>query len=419
MTRRLRGPEQIGSMPPEISGVRRTRGGTSGPDPGILQELLMDAILDVRGWSAVLRHLSGLLSARQAVLEVHPSDWKDHPPFILSGWGIREQFRRKYLSTFAVRNPWMILGHSRFRAGAVLPGQRILGLRELVKTEFYTEFLRPQNVLHLVGVVLADDENGLTTLVFLRSPEAGPFDRTETSVLRKSVPALQKALQTHFRFRGSLDRSWTVQGILDHLQIGIVTLDGRGRTASMNRRAREILAAREALGLSSGRLKCMHPGDARAFAFCLKKSLRGGKTERAAEILSVRRVGAGPPLFLVIFAIRGGGSRLESSQPRALAILMDPRKKEYFSVPILVHLFGLSPAEARLACLLGSGLSLAEIARRLGIRINTARTHLKHVFAKTRTSRQGELVHLLLRSAAVCIRPQRRRASDINLTRPI
>ena len=52
-------------------------------------------------------------------------------------------------------------------------------------------------------------------------------------------------------------------------------------------------------------------------------------------------------------------------------------------------------AEARLAAVLGEGLSLVEAARRLGIAHNTAKVQLRSVFAKTGVHRQAQLVALL------------------------
>jgi DNA-binding CsgD family transcriptional regulator len=54
-----------------------------------------------------------------------------------------------------------------------------------------------------------------------------------------------------------------------------------------------------------------------------------------------------------------------------------------------------TPAEARLAALVGSGLSPRESAEKLGITEETARTVLKRVFSKTGVSRQSELAALL------------------------
>jgi DNA-binding CsgD family transcriptional regulator len=67
----------------------------------------------------------------------------------------------------------------------------------------------------------------------------------------------------------------------------------------------------------------------------------------------------------------------------------------------LCELHGLTPAEARLAAALVRGFSLEEAAAELVISRNTARTHLKRVFAKTGTCRQGELISLLLSGPAL------------------
>jgi DNA-binding CsgD family transcriptional regulator len=61
----------------------------------------------------------------------------------------------------------------------------------------------------------------------------------------------------------------------------------------------------------------------------------------------------------------------------------------------LGHLFGLTPAEARLAAEVASGKRLAVIAGQRGVRMPTLRTQMRAIFAKTGTGRQAELVHLI------------------------
>ncbi|MBV9078260.1 MAG: helix-turn-helix transcriptional regulator, partial [Methylobacteriaceae bacterium] len=58
--------------------------------------------------------------------------------------------------------------------------------------------------------------------------------------------------------------------------------------------------------------------------------------------------------------------------------------------------FSLTGAEAAVALDLLSGEGLKASARRLGISLETARTHLRHIFAKTGARRQAELVRLIL-----------------------
>ena len=60
--------------------------------------------------------------------------------------------------------------------------------------------------------------------------------------------------------------------------------------------------------------------------------------------------------------------------------------------------FGLTPAEAVVAVEILEADGLQAAARRLGISLATAHTHLAHVFDKTGTRRQAELVRLLLQS---------------------
>jgi DNA-binding CsgD family transcriptional regulator len=58
--------------------------------------------------------------------------------------------------------------------------------------------------------------------------------------------------------------------------------------------------------------------------------------------------------------------------------------------------FGLTKAEARLALRLAEGASLTSAAEAFDVKLTTIRSQLQQVFAKTGTSRQAELVALLL-----------------------
>ncbi|HMF06605.1 MAG TPA: hypothetical protein VKE72_06300 [Methylocella sp.] len=64
--------------------------------------------------------------------------------------------------------------------------------------------------------------------------------------------------------------------------------------------------------------------------------------------------------------------------------------------PILAKTFGLTPSEARLACIIARGVPPNIAAQELKISRETARNQLKSIFAKTDTHRQSELVALLL-----------------------
>jgi DNA-binding CsgD family transcriptional regulator len=64
---------------------------------------------------------------------------------------------------------------------------------------------------------------------------------------------------------------------------------------------------------------------------------------------------------------------------------------------LLANVLPLSPRQIDLTSLLVEGLSLAETAQRLGITRETARWHLRQIFAKTHTHSQADLISLAQR----------------------
>jgi DNA-binding CsgD family transcriptional regulator len=80
---------------------------------------------------------------------------------------------------------------------------------------------------------------------------------------------------------------------------------------------------------------------------------------------------------------------------RAIVLIIEQKLDEPADPTIVRDLLGLTLGEAKIAAMIGAGLSPKDAAERLGIKEDTARTVLKTVFSKTGTSRQGELVALL------------------------
>lgn len=67
----------------------------------------------------------------------------------------------------------------------------------------------------------------------------------------------------------------------------------------------------------------------------------------------------------------------------------------------LAEMFQFTAAETRLAEHLVQGLRLEEIAQKRSVSINTIKTQLRSMFAKTETRRQTELISLLLKGPFV------------------
>ncbi len=83
--------------------------------------------------------------------------------------------------------------------------------------------------------------------------------------------------------------------------------------------------------------------------------------------------------------------------------VVDPDSAPRIAHDQLRNLYRLTPAEAAVALAIARGAGLQAVADELEISLTTARTHLQHVFEKTETRRQAELVRLIA-AGALCVR---------------
>ncbi len=88
---------------------------------------------------------------------------------------------------------------------------------------------------------------------------------------------------------------------------------------------------------------------------------------------------------------------------KAIIYVFDPYSHRRISYDVLTGLYRLTQAEAKLVQLLSGGMTLDDAADELQISVNTARTHLKHVFHKTGINRQTDLIHRIETGSAALL----------------
>ena len=81
----------------------------------------------------------------------------------------------------------------------------------------------------------------------------------------------------------------------------------------------------------------------------------------------------------------------------AAAAIHDTWQAEAEQLAMLRQAFGLTRSEAKIALYLADGKSLEQAAQGMEIAHETTRSHLKSIFRKTGTHRQGELVAVVAR----------------------
>lgn len=176
---------------------------------------------------------------------------------------------------------------------------------------------------------------------------------------------------------------------LDRMGYGGILLDAQAQVLSINTVATKLLRENAS---RNGSQSCSDWRQA------LKSLLHSDKTARFTmeenAWVVIRRDSEGKrPLVLHAVPIAEGAT----SGPHTVVILIDLVGTPQPTADALQKIFGLSPAEAKLAVRISQGESLADVAEASKVSITTARSQLASIFAKTRTRRQAELVSLLTR----------------------
>jgi len=110
------------------------------------------------------------------------------------------------------------------------------------------------------------------------------------------------------------------------------------------------------------------------------------------------RCRAKAPLSVLVAPLRCEAPFLRTDRPVAVLFVTDPDKKAKPLVAQIKKQFGLTGAEAAFSVEILKGDGIQAAADRLAISRSTARTHLSHIFEKTKTHRQSELVRLLMQN---------------------
>jgi DNA-binding CsgD family transcriptional regulator len=337
--------------------------------------------------------------------------------------GYSEESLKAYQERYWEVDLYLQRAMERFRTADCGVSRLLVTQAELDRSELYADYARPFDLGPMMWGTLAQRPDYHASISIVRPIGADHFDAPELELLTALTPHLRQALKLSRTLR-SLEQTNAMlkQGIEDAgIAIAMAGQDGAILRATPGA---EQLFATPASGVSlrGGRLALGNPGQQRALealiaAACLTGAGRGADQamgtplpvrSRAAGGVTVRSwtpsaggamlVTRKPPQrpLQVVVSPFCPGSLLNEPQATALIQFSDP-----FAVPksrgaILQALYQLTAAESRLADALLQGLEVRDAAEALGITFETARFHLKRVFAKTGVGRQTELIRLML-----------------------
>jgi DNA-binding CsgD family transcriptional regulator len=285
-------------------------------------------------------------------------------------------------------SPWARAGLS-MEAGQVRRGHEMVPVEVLRETSLYRELLEPQGIEDTLGVVVAKSPLVLGAITFY---DGRLYPEDAARRLEALAPHFVRATALRNRVAWLSQRAAAFESGIERLPMGVVLVGASGEVLHANARAHKLLEAGEDLRIDGDRLACSDRGarDRLGAALAAAHAPHGAT---ATPVLVPRR-SRKDPLQLFVSPSRDRIDPL--ADPAALVWIQDPEDPCVPRPEALEQLFGLSPAEARMAAALASGDTLAVYADRAGLTLETARWRLKQIQAKTGTHSQAEVVRRVL-----------------------
>ena len=358
-----------------------------------LIRLIYECSVDASNWRHFLAASAGALHASGATLVV--DDLANSNGSVAVSHTIDPYWGKRYGEYYVGRNPWLTPARPLMKPGWIFGGEEMIGDAELEKTEFYADFLRPQNQFYVLGGILTREASVSSMISVIRSKAGGPIQDAERASARELLPHLQTALRLHQRIAGQDARLEYASEALDFLPGCLIVADSAGRILHMNRRAEACLKSHNGLaaatdGLRAGTLR----ETARLREFILRTaSTVTGNGRHPGGVIAIGRAGAFPLKLQITPLASSSPARMDRRPAVAIFVATEEQTKEP-DAAMLGALLELSPAESRLTAALVGGKTIQQFAREAGVSIATSRTLLSRAFSKTGTSRQAELVRL-------------------------
>jgi len=360
-----------------------------------LIELIYEAVPDASRWQVFLEAFVQSTGCKRGTLVLNVSGAEDWMVVCWHGW--QDEEVRLFMERYAATDPWAVGGKD-MQEGEIRTSIELCPQAEFQQSAAYREFYGPRDIDFGFGGVFLRVGTGSSGITVARGKEPGPCGEREISILRSLMPHLRRAAILHGELASMRARLATFTGHLDRYPHPFLLTDADSRVLYANVAAREITALRDGLTIEAGRIAIMTPTQHGA----LRKAVGEISRDQGLPLrrLEVARPSKKHPYRVLVMNVPNSGALpLGIAQPAAAVLVVDSESGQEPDPAILRELFSLTPAEARVTGRLVLGHSVEEIAQETGVSIETVRSQVRSVLSKTATTRQGELISLVLRMA--------------------
>lgn len=292
------------------------------------------------------------------------------------------------------------------------PSEKMIPDSEFKKTEFYNDFCKPVDIAHTTGCFIQSDHTHGLRIAFQRTHEQGSCIE-HIGYLNALSPHLNQAAKLRQQFKDYEVRLQSVTAIIDTMPIATLLVDENARIHYANANAEQLFLSHSTLQNKQGVLELKN-AFRNTFIEILQQTVKAAAGQYEADQNEVTINYSGQKTM--VLPATNEHSELEIQvqpigvyesmfgmhirKPLALVYIKEINPQSPLNRDILQSFFNLSSREIELASKLVQGKSLNDIVTENHRSMNTLKTQLKSLFAKTGTNSQSQLVARLLSSLA-------------------
>lgn len=300
----------------------------------------------------------------------------------------------KNLKNKILKNHYILDLLKKIKENEILTGKDLAKIETYSKNEELKNIFKECKFKYFLAICILNNEEENLFLFSLREKNNNDFKLKEKNIFKK----LSNILRLSYKYCSKLETDENYIEVLkkaiDYEGKGIILLNENSKIIFLNRIASNILSKKEGIELTKEGIEVTDPVLSLHFKKYIKKVFSSELFEEDF-LLAIPKKNKTIPMIIQMLPIKEK-SNINKGTKKILIILNDPSFSPFPNSSFLKQAFQLTSQESKIASLLSKGADLKEIAMELNISLNTVRTHLKHIYSKTGTSRQAELIKLLL-----------------------
>jgi len=353
-----------------------------------------DAALDPARWIDAVEQACRFLNCGAGVLGAADSLRSDIN--LLIHWGYDPDYFQRYLDHYFHIDPLMQPAYRR-RVGEVFTFSGYEGRADVLKSAYYKEWVEPQGWIDLMECALDRTASGIALLRCVRHKDVGYVTNAEIRRMKLIVPHFRRAVLIGKVIDHHKIRSAAFAETIDGLATAVFLVNAQGGLVHANHSAQAMLDTRDPFTAVRGVLTAFDQRTNRALGEAVVAA-RDGDAGIEASGIAIHLSGPGGDHFIAhVLPLTAGARRQAGTIHAAVAALFV--RKAVIDLPAAIgaatQIYGLTPAEGRVLRAVIEVGGVEPVAAMLDASRSTIKTHLEHLFGKTGTRRQADLVKLV------------------------